>query len=339
MKRSLNKILIGLALLFVLPMSIFAQNYAKVGIVGGQFLKLGMSADVLGMGSASLAHINNANAAFWNPGGMVNVKNSSVALSQVQWLADITYGSGAFVKNMNALGTMGLSFAYLNSGEIEETDYLNQQGTGNTFVYTNLLLGFSWAKYLTDRFAFGITMKYLNEDYGFQDDINGDEVTSSTLAFDIGTQYQTMFPRLKMGLSIRNFGPELKPAGAYLDIIGYNAEEQNFVTDSEEGFKSYQIPMYFSAGIAYKIIVNPQFPLCVAIDLVSPSDNVERVNIGVQQKIANTLALRAGYIINHNSAGLSAGFGLNFKGIEVNYSYANYSILNFVQSFSLVYTF
>jgi len=201
------------------------------------------------------------------------------------------------------------------------------------------MLGISWARNLTHQFAFGGTIKFIREDFGIDDDIKDVPIISQAIAFDIGTQYNTGFRSLRLGLAIQNFGPELRPAGRYEDIIGFDSKEQAYVTDEAKDFKAYPMPMMFRAGIAAEIIDRDNQVLTVSTDVIHPSDNIERMNIGVQYTLFNVLALRGGYIIGADAANFSAGAGFQIGFIEIDYAYLDYGILNDIQTFSVALNF
>ncbi|MBK8345544.1 MAG: hypothetical protein IPL12_21025 [Bacteroidetes bacterium] len=58
-------------------------------------------------------------------------------------------------------------------------------GTGQTFRATDLGIGLSLARELTDQFSFGVTAKYIREDLA--------SVHNQNLIFDFGFQYDIEF--------------------------------------------------------------------------------------------------------------------------------------------------
>lgn len=281
-----------------------------------------------------MATVNDASSIFWNPSGLVNIDRFSFLGSHINWLAGIKHESGAIALNLSNAGIVGFSFSYLTSGEMEITTYDHQEGTGEFFTYSDIMLGISWARRLTDRFAFGGTIKYVYEDFGVRDDFEDIPITSGAVAFDIGTQYETGFRTLRIGLAILNFGPELKPAGQFEDIIGFDSKEQEYIKDNNKDFKAYPMPMTFKAGIAADILNGSNQTMTVTTDIMHPSDNVEQVNFGVEYVLLDVLSLRGGYINGADAARFSAGIGFHFGPINVDYAFLDYGIINNVQTFS-----
>ncbi|MBU1700509.1 MAG: hypothetical protein KJ831_10225, partial [Candidatus Eisenbacteria bacterium] len=64
MRRLTLAVVLGFLLL---PVSAFgAREFAKVGTIGGQFLKIPMGARPVAMGSAYVSLADDANSVFWN---------------------------------------------------------------------------------------------------------------------------------------------------------------------------------------------------------------------------------------------------------------------------------
>ncbi len=315
--------------------------------MGAQFLKLEVGARSLAMGSASMGTVHDASAIFWNPGGLTSVNRTSVVLSHMSWFADINYEAGAFAVRTPA-GVFGAFVASLSSGEMEVTTVEEQTGTGETFEKTDAVMGVSWARKLTHNFSFGVNAKLVREDYGFSDDMSGEAIVAQAIGFDVGTQYQTDFRSLKMGLAIQHFGPELRPKGSFQDIVGFDAQTQEYVRDLEKNFKAYPMPMAFRAGVAMEVFRRDNQEIILAVDVLHPSDNVERVNIGAEYTLFNLLALRGGLVFyadnnrfddpnRTNAYRFSFGAGVSVAGINIDYAFVDYGILSNVQTFSAVF--
>ena len=68
----------------VAPRADAAEVFAKVGTFGAQFLKIGVSARATAMGSAFTAVGDNAEAVYWNPAGIVNVRGGEGPTSRTR---------------------------------------------------------------------------------------------------------------------------------------------------------------------------------------------------------------------------------------------------------------
>ena len=107
-----------------------ALPYSRVGRSGWQFAKLPTSARMASLGGiATVMSKADANAALANPATISDVENISLSGSSMNWIADITYYSGAVVKNFDQWGILGLSISSLDYGEMERT--INEEQFGS----------------------------------------------------------------------------------------------------------------------------------------------------------------------------------------------------------------
>ncbi|RJP78662.1 MAG: hypothetical protein C4524_06200 [Candidatus Zixiibacteriota bacterium] len=305
------------------------QEFAKVGTMGAQFLKIDLDARSTAMGSASMAMGGDAGAIFRNPAALVNVPATSFVASYAPWFADINLYGAALARNFYQYGVVGLHFIYLNSGEIEETTVAQQQGTGNTFSVSDFAVGLSYARRLTNKFSIGGNLRWIHEDLYISD--------ASVFGVDVGLLYETGFQTLRMGMSIRNFGGKFNLPGTYQDFDNGQPLPQ------ESTYLGYDLPIEFAFGLAAEALQTPEHRITLALDAIHPSDNYERVQIGGEYAFTETAFLRAGYIFRHDTAGLNAGAGvavpMSGYNLGIDYAFSNFTILDNVHRFTFRFNF
>ncbi|MBC8205223.1 MAG: PorV/PorQ family protein, partial [FCB group bacterium] len=262
-------------------------------------------------------------AIFWNPAGLVYMSETSVYLSHISWLAEIEYEAVGIARTFKDIGSFGFSVSYLNSGDIEETTFDEPEGTGDYFTCSDMMLGLTYARRLTDKFSFGFNLKYIREQL--------DDLVSTAWSTDFGVLYYTDFKSLRLGMSIRNFGPEIRLSGDY-----YDYDNGTQLSDPSD-YLAYHFPMTFKLGAAMELVETEENRVTIAADLVHPNDNLERINTGIEAVLWKTFALRGGYTFRHDTAGPAAGAGFLWKGMTINYSYSDYGILDWVQRFDFVF--
>jgi len=302
------------------------EEIHQVGTTSFQFLKVMPDAHSTSMGEAFTAVANNSEAIFSNPAALAKITEFDISLSYLDWLLDMNHQSFSFAYALPNLGTIGLMGIFINYGEIQETrtdhlfrdkttDEYNPGLTGRTISPNAQVFGISFARYLTDKFAFGVTVKYAREDLVAN--------AASSLIFDGGFTYRTGFRSLELASSIRHFGPDIK-----------------FLEDGE----SYPLPQTLTIGISgYLISPENQFLLksddhkfLLAYDMVETRDYGQQYHFGFEYSIKDILFLRGGYKLNYDEEGLTLGFGINLLNIRIDYSYADFgSSLGSVHRFSI----
>ncbi|NQS98064.1 MAG: PorV/PorQ family protein [candidate division Zixibacteria bacterium] len=310
-------------LILLIPVTAFSSEFAKVGTVGAQFKKIGIGARGAAMGGAYEAVSNDITAVFWNPSGLVNIDQTSVFVSHINWLADIGYDALAVAKYFPGIGVFAFSVSYMNSGDIERTTVENPDGGIGDFSTDHMMAGITYARRLTDKFSFGANLKFVRERL--------DDQSSNAWATDLGIQYYTGFHSLRLGMSIRNFGPEIQLSGDYWDL-------DNGVPLSEPTeYLPFHFPMTFKLGAAMELYDSEQSRFTVAADIVHPNDNVERINAGAEAMMWNKICFRGGYCFEHDTAGPSFGVGFLWQKLTVNYSYSDFGVLDWVQRFDFIF--
>lgn len=325
MKRT-SMILATALVAFLLFPAVAHASFAKVGTSGAQFLKIGVGCRGVAMGGAFVATADDPSAAYWNPGALVRVPGTQFQFTGTQLYGDILYGNGIVTHEMQGIGTFALQFGLLSSGDMDLTTVTNPDG-GETFTCSDMVVGLSFGRMLTDRFSAGMTAKYVRESW--------DDISAGGVAVDLGTLYDTGFKTLRIGMSIQHFGPELQPSGE--DTTWYSGG------DSLDTYSAYSMPMTFKLGLAMDVVDQGPHQLTVEVDGVHPNDNVEQVNIGAEYWYNNMVALRGGYRVNTDEEGLAAGAGFRIpmgdKTVTLDYAYQDFNRLEMVHRASLGFSF
>jgi opacity protein-like surface antigen len=317
-------ILIFLIILF--PVFLSAQEVAKVGTAGAQFLKIGLSARATAMGEAYTVVPNGSEAIFWNPGAMALVEGHDISASYVSWPADIDYSGVAYSTHIEGFGVLGFHVVGLKTGDMRVRTIFNPEGTGEMFTASQFAGGISYATFLTDKFAIGGTFKYVREDFW--------TYRATNWGVDIGTYYRTGFRSLVLGMSIMNFGPEMAFGGSYVD---YGDPREGGAPGEFEviDFQNYQLPMTFRLGLAMNVYETEDIKVLTALDASKPNDNKQRVNAGVEFMFMDMVALRGGYKLGYDEDTYAFGAGFQYAlfgsvKIRLDYSYSDMGILDVV---------
>lgn len=306
----MKRIALLMAILLVLPVLASGEQFAKVGTFGGQFLKIGTSARGTGMGSAYTGVADDANSVFWNPGGLVNVVQSEVAINHVQWPADINLTTFVYATNPRSFpGTIALSARSLWLDPMLVRTAYEPDGNGQHFDAGASTFGFSYARFWTDKFSAGFTLNYVHEGLA--------ETSVNTFGADFGIMYRIGVKDLKLGMVIQNLGGKM-------------------TFDQTES----KMPTTFKVGASFMPIRTKNNSLLFAAEFSHPSDNQERSNVGLEYTLNRMFHLRGGYHINYDTDGLSFGFGTSLhtgksSKLSLDYSAVDMGPLQYVHRISL----
>lgn len=330
----------------LLAMSLFSnanlRAQAKVGTSSSPFLGISIGARAAAMGGAFVAVANDASALYWNPGGISRLEKSQVLVSHTQWLVDTDFNWAGIVLNVGGGNALGLSVTQLDYGEEDVIDELNQEGTGARWSASDLAVAVSYARTMTDRFSIGGSFKYIEQKIWNE--------RATAVAFDVGLVFVTQFNELRLGMSISNFGSDLKYAGKDLlkriDTDPDNSGNNETIVAALKT-DEWPLPLFFRVGVAYDLLRAARTKVTLAADALRPSDNTGVLNVGTEVAIHDLLFLRGGYkslFRDDSEEGLTLGAGLKYNlgaaGIvSLDFAYADFGLLDKVQIYSLGFNF
>jgi len=338
----MKKIIIFLACLLLLGVNVvWGADISKVGTSGAQFLKIGVGAQNIGKGKAVTASISDITSVFWNPAGLASLKGSEISFTHTEWIADINYDNVAYGFPMGG-GMAGVFFGILSMPEFEETTVEEPEGTGINFTCYDFVLGASYARMFTDRLAVGFNAKFVRQVLW--------ELSANGLAFDVGFQYATGFRSLKLGMSMTNFGTNMRYSGQQLrheaQIYPGSPPTYEDVPVNVES-KSYPLPLLFRIGLSYNFIEDGDNLLMANLDGIQPNDGRELGAFGLEYSYRNTFFARAGYEYSNEPGyerGFTAGAGFAYEltpnlNAKIDYAYADFGILEQVHRFTFGFGF
>lgn len=316
----------------------FRSSVTNVGTNAASFLEIGVGARAMALGGAYAAVANDPTALYYNPAGIVWMDNIQIELMHNEWLVGTNYEFlGATMPLPFWSSSIGVSFILLDFGEQAVRTETRPEGTGEVYGARDYAVGITYATALTDRFSFGLTGKYINQRIW--------NVSGGTAALDVGVFYSTPLQGLRLGMSISNFGGELRISGRDLDStvdpdpdnLNIDRVPVQFKTDS------YPLPQIFRAGISYTMNWGALGSVMLTTDVLHPSSNTESVNFGIEYGYAGIFFLRGGYENSFEEDainGLTVGGGIDYYqrgaiGFRVDYAYSDWGVLEDVHRFSI----
>lgn len=332
---------------------VFAGN-DNTGTSAANFLKIGVGARGNALGGAFIASVNDNTALYWNPAGIAQISTLQVGICYTDWILDVSHNFLGVVYPLGRAGAIGFSAISLSMGDMKTLTPSEPDGTGAYFTANDLALGISYARQLTDRFSVGVSAKYVHESISFS--------TAGTFAIDAGTQFDTGYRGLKIGMSITNFGGKLTLKGtdqmtkADIDEVIEGNPEKEARLETE----GWTLPLMFRFGLSMDLIQRGANRLTTNFDFNDPRDNNPFAVLGAEYGWNNMLFLRAGVIYRSVSFDelkltkaeeldliydfrLAFGAGVNLKlpgmasQIRFDYSYTDLGVLTQAHSFSFTF--
>ncbi len=266
----------------------------------GTYLHMGVGAQALGLGKAYTALASDATAIYWNPAALANQNPYQVYFMHSVLFFDTNFDYLAGSIPTRKLGSFGLGLMYLNSGDFDQRNELNEEL--DSFGINDLAFLFSWSRELFKGFSAGLNYKLVTEHIL--------EYSGVGHGFDLGLKTR-FFDRVDAGLMFLNLiPPRVKLA-----------------------YESQTYPMQIRLGAAMAFLENK---LVVSADVGKIMGwESAMLNIGAEYRVMNNYAIRAG--VNNGRLTLGVGFMLNQMGID--YGHKNVAEFGLNHNFAVKYAF
>ncbi len=313
----------ALALLaFVLLAAGPAAAQTKTGTTLGQVLLIEPSARIAGMGNAGVSLGDGLDAVYYNPAAIGQVTRVAATFTHSAWLADITYDYAAAGVPLGGWGTAFLSVTALQSGEMPVRTVSQPLGTGEQFSVSDIALGLGYGKQITERFAAGGQVSWLQETIW--------HTSASTVVMSVGTVYRISKNGLHIGSSLSNFGTQGRFSGRDLRVTfdeDPTRSGDNGALPAEQFTDNFPVPVLFRVGLGYPLRLSPDARMELVADAFHPADNNESVSAGAELTYHDLASVRLGWqnaFLKDSEVGLTAGGGVQgrFQTYDYRLDYA-----------------
>jgi hypothetical protein len=319
-------ILIPLIILLFVPAgsSLYAQS--KVGTTAVPFLEIGVGPRGVGMGEAYVAAANDVTSLYWNPAGLTRLSGGEAIFSHTSWIAGSSLNYAAVGMRAGNYGYIGVQLYIFDSGSMEVTDISFPDGTGEDFNVQDMMMGITFARQLTNRFAVGGSFKYIQSTIW--------RMQASSIGLDLGIQYVTPFDFLKLGFSISNFGGEMQLHG---DNTARRIDLDPGSTGNNDGIlanlalRKWDLPLVYRIGISAAALQTEYHSFILTADALYPNNNNSYLNVGAEYGFNGIFFVRGGYtqlFLDDAEGNIRLGFGLKvLSRIKAEYAYSDRGVL------------
>ncbi len=294
------------------------------GTGNSDFTRIGAGARAAGMGEAYTAVADDSLSPFWNPAGLALVSRAELSFMHMAHVADINYETLSAVFPSSRVGGWGISGAFLWQPPFDSTTNSfgitpanAAQGTGWDMALA-ASYGRNFGNYRTSDFKIsnisaGVTARLITRTL--------QDKQANALTLDLGGVMEVI-EGLRFALVMQNLGTTA-----------------TFVTGADA-------PVWLTkAGLSYRRGLGGSHQILAAYDVSHPMDlgNANysrwRQHLGLELLAFGTLALRGGYELGLDTGGMTAGVGLHFGQLGIDYAFVPYSSLGNSHRMSLSYAF
>jgi len=326
-------------LLFLFSTQVFtAQTIRKYS---NEFLNIGIDAAAFGMSKAVVATSNDVNSVYWNPAGLVNVKNYQGSIMHAEYFEGIAkYDYAAFAMPIDEKSAVGISIIRFGVDDIlNTTELIDNEGNIDynrisLFSAADYALNLSYARNLNiEGLNVGLNTKIIRR-------IIGDFATSWGFGLDAGVQYEKN--NYKYGLMLRDITTTYNSWS--IDETEFEKIQNAIPDQNQELPETTEITLpKAQIGVARKFNISKDFNLISELDLnlrfaktndVISSDFVSVAPaLGFQLDYTDLVYLRAGIgniqkelqfdTTTETSIQPNLGMGFKYKGIQIDYALTN----------------
>lgn len=324
-------------LLFCVSSTIFSQTKYS-----NEFMNIGVDAGAFGMANAVVASIDDVNAGYWNPAGLLNLEDNQIALLHSSYFANIAnYDYIGYAMPLDDRSAVGISLIRFGVDDIlNTTQLIDAEGNIN---YDRISL-FSTADYgLTISYArdlpvqglrYGINAKVIRR-------IIGDFASSWGFGLDASLQFKTDNDWM--------FGIMARDITTTFNAWSFDDEQLATIQNAIDG-QNQEVPEKseitipkLQLGVAKRWIFHYDYSLLAEIDLnVRFEENNDILStsfasinpaMGFEFGYLDLIYLRGGVGNFQNEIQIddseqlsfqpSFGVGFNYKGIAVDYAFTD----------------
>jgi len=344
------------------------------GTTAAEFLTLAPTARGMALGNSFAALTTDVSALHFNPAGLSQMSQPELTATSTSYLANTKYNWVGVGLPFGG-GARAIGFSVGTFGFSDQPVYTVEDPTGSAgevYSVSETYIGMTYSQQFSDRFAAGVTAKYINDQLG--------GVTGRAFAIDFGTSFHASVGNrpIRAAFTIQNLGTSLKHTGTALNALVNRQPPQGTPSIPQEPAaaalrtKDWQLPIQFRVALAYDLFATSMSRFSLMGEFTQPNNNDPTFGFGGEYNVklgtsgfslaprlsytyqpANNLdpagpssANYAGFntTVSAGADGFAAGGGLMYQknprgfGFGVDYAYRNYGLLGNVNTISLALT-
>ena len=273
--------------LILLPTFVFSQGTSR----GGASLKLPTTPFIGATGESFIADPTALQSILINPANIASIESYGVMFSHTEWIQDIRTEFLSIAAPFQ-YGSLALS---ISNTSVDDIRYQQIPGPPiGTFNYPSVSLQLTFGVKITETISLGIAPKYLYEKL-FIDETTG-------WGIDLGTLYTPSVDGLTLGFALTNLG----------SLSAFRSEK-------------IDLPSQLRLGGTYSFgldVVTFRTALAFSSEL---GVSVNHISIGTEATYHDAVTVRFGYETGYEYRNFSAGIGLRYNIVMIDYAYIPFS--------------
>jgi hypothetical protein len=260
---------------------------AAPGQTGFAFLKLGVGARAMGLGSAYVALADDPTAIHWNPAGLAAISGTQVTAMHNEWIQDFRQEFAAVGVHAGP-GTLGVGFSGFYSSEFERRD-----DTGvliGHYGFNDIALTGAYGLKVVEGLDAGVALRYIREMI--------DQWDATAFTGDLGVRYRLRETGVSFGAAVQNIGGDPK-----------------FIAET------FPIPLTWRAGAAVsRPIASLQGRGTLSTEIRKARADDAHFHAGAEYLYRDHVALRVGGKFGYDDEKVTFGLGLAKDWIHFDYA-------------------
>nr|WP_050813331.1 PorV/PorQ family protein [Aquimarina agarivorans] len=327
----------------LLPVKSQTRKYSN------EFLNIGVDAAAFGKSNAVIASTNDVNSGYWNPAGLIHIKDKQLSLMHASYFANIAnYDYAAFATPIDDKSTLALSIIRFGVDDILDTRALITAG-GEITPFENLPR-FSTADYaftlsyarkpFNKNFSYGVNAKVIRR-------VIGDFATAWGFGLDAGLQLISKNKKWTWGIMIRDLTTTYNSwqieDGIFDNDLGDDPQDSGSVNalNQQEAPETTEITLpsvriglnknfTITKDVSLDFEADGNFRFAQTNDVISNNSFSIAPAFGFEANFKKLIFLRGGVgnfqkvkqFDNTNELGFQPNFGVGFhyKGVSVDYA-------------------
>ena len=274
-----------------------AGNPERAGQAGATQLLINPWARNSGVHGINTANAYGIESVINNPAGLAKTKRTELIFSHTRYLVgtDININTFGISQGLKKGGVLGISVVSFDLGDFERTTIDQPDGTLGTFRPTFLNIGFSYAKtFVEDRIYVGVTTRIIHESIT--------DVSANGLAFDAGVQYTDKGNRFRIGVALKNVGPEMRYAGDGLtQRANLGGSNSRFTSNVSTVASKFELPTQLNIGASYEFkfggdSLSSTHTILPMINFTANAFARDQIGGGAEYRFKKYFMLRAAYV-------------------------------------------